>query len=323
MKRRISDLLYKNMVRALSKVLDSGDIPMPDGKEPIAANESADLNIIAFGDPQISFLSPLRSARFYAALKDIKQAKGNFDALILAGDIAEYGAWCEYRMTAHLIEPVAKRFSKILAVTGNHDIRIRNFRKQLERFRDFLGLIENAEKHGEDSYFFTTEIKGYKFIMLGADKNAFEDTYFSEKQLERLDRELDSTGGKPVFVINHQPLKNTNGLPVSWMGKGSWRGSVGAQSDKLKAIFERHEKIIYITGHLHYGISAFNFEDYGSYKALSLPTVGVLNHGKNDKFSQGYVLTVKGNEITAKGRCFCEGRYYGEDTENGYVEINC
>ena len=324
MKKRISDFFYKNMVRALSKVIDGGSIPFPDGSEPIVADDSADLNIIAFGDPQISALSPLRSARFAAAVRDIEQAKGDFDALILAGDIAEYGAWCEYKMTAKLLESVTKRFDKIFIATGNHDIRIRNFKKQLKRFNDFIALLPNGECHGEEKYYFSREIKGYKFIMLGADTNAFEDTYLSDEQLVWLDRELsENDGGKPVFVINHQPLKNTNGLPYTWMGKGDWRGSVGAQSDRLKEIFERHEKIVYITGHLHFGISKYNYEDYGSYKALSLPTVGVLNHGDNDKFSQGYVLTVKGDRITARARAFGEGRYYGEDTENSTVEINC
>lgn len=324
MKKIISDLIYKNMVRALSKTLSKGNIPLPDGKEPIAADDGADLNIIAFGDPQISALSPLRSARVFSAMRDIEQARGSFDALIVAGDIAEYGAWCEYKMMTRLIAPVKDKFSKIFIITGNHDVRIRSFKKQLKKFNRFLGLTDNAQQHGEEKYYFARELKGYKFIVLGADTNAFEDSYISDAQLDWLETELDKNEtGKPVFVINHQPLKNTNGLPDSWLGKGDFRGSVGPQSDRLKEIFERHSGIIYVTGHLHYGVSAYNLEDYGSYKCLSLPTVGVLNHGKNDKLAQGYVLTVRGNTVTARGRCFCEGRYFGDDIENSRIEINC
>ena len=117
MKKRISNLFYKRMVKGLSKVLKSGNIPLPDGKEPIAADSSADLNIIAFGDPQISALSPLRSARVYSAVRDIEQSNGDFDVMIVAGDVAEYGAWCEYKMMAHLLEPVVKRFSKAIQMS--------------------------------------------------------------------------------------------------------------------------------------------------------------------------------------------------------------
>lgn len=324
MKRKLSSFFYKLMVKGLAKALDSDVAPTPKKDDLITADEGAELSFIAFGDPQISALSPLRSARFYSALSDVENSGLNFDALVLAGDITEYGALCEYRMTARLINRVAKQFKKILIVPGNHDVRIRNFKKQLKRFNAFLGHVENAVQCGEDNYFYTGKINGYKFIMLGPDRNAFEASYLSDSQLDRIETELDrNETGKPVFVINHYPLKLTNGLPESWMGKGSWRGSVGAQSDRLKAIFERHGKIVYITGHLHYGISAFNYEDYGSYKCISLPTVGVLNHGLNSKLGQGYVFSVKGNRVTARGRCFCEGSYYESETDNAVVDFEC
>lgn len=324
MNNRVSSFFYKRMIKGLQKVLETGNIPLPDKSEPINAESGADLNFIALGDPQISALSPLRSARVYSAMRDIGHAAGSFDALVIAGDIAEYGARCEYKMMAHLLENVCGKFANIIIVTGNHDVRIRSFEKQVKRFDGFLRSVKNGITHGAEKYWFSYEINGYKFIMLGADSNAFEETYLSDKQLEWLDCELEKCeNGKPVFVINHQPLKNTNGLPDSWLGKGDRRGSAGPQSDRLKAIFEKHCGIVYITGHLHYGISAYNFEDYGSYKCISVPTVGVLNHGKNDKLAQGYVFSVKGNRVTAKGRYFCEGRWYGSDTENSVIDFEC
>ena len=134
MGRKFSDFLYKKMIKGLARVLARDGVPMPKSDTPITADETADLNLIAFGDPQISALSPLRSARVYSAVQDIKNATGHFDALLMLGDITEYGAWCEYRMTARLLEAVEDRFSKMLMLTGNHDIRIRPYKKQLRRF---------------------------------------------------------------------------------------------------------------------------------------------------------------------------------------------
>ncbi len=318
----VSSILYKAMVKALSKVIESGSIPMPDKEEIIERDEDSAFSFIAWGDPQISFISPLRSARVYAACRDIENAKGKFDALFLLGDITEYGAKCEYDMTAYLINGVKDKIGKVFAVSGNHDIRLRNYKKQLGRFNGFLSSLENGVKGSDAHYYHSCELCGYKLIFLGADRACFEGSYISEGQLKWLEKELETAPeGKPVFVFNHQALKNTNGLPMTWLGRGKWRGTVGWDNDKLRGVLEKRENVIFITGHLHYGISQYTYENLGNIKAVSVPTVGVLNHGPFDKLSQGIVFSVYDDRIIGSARVFGEGRYVDKSVSNSSFTI--
>lgn len=312
-----SDKTLNKMRSALSAV----GIPTPSDKDPIVLDESAKLNIIAWGDPQISSVSPLRSSRLSGACRDIANMQGKADVLMLLGDICEFGKEAEFRMTAGIINEVSDKYEHFLAVSGNHDIRLKDYKSQLERFNRFIKSVEGGIAGPDTRYYFSTEINSYKFIMMGSDSAAFESSHISDRQIEWLDTEIASCGGKPVFVLNHQTLKRTNGLPVTWLGKGSWRGSVGRSSDKIKAVFEKHKNVIFITGHLHYGVSQYNFEDYGAYKSLSLPTVGVLNHGNFSKNGQGYIISVYSDRIVMRARVFGDGKYVDKGIPNSYIEF--
>ncbi len=320
----ISELFYSRMEKGLDFLIKSKKVLIPDSTAPVEADGEAKLNMIVWGDPQISSLSPLRSGRMYSACMDIGNSRSSFDALVMLGDITEYGTKCEYKFTQKLLEPIAHKFKNIFAITGNHDIRLRNYKKQVQRFSSFLKGIKNGRTGTGQRYFFSKTVNGYKFIMLGADRAAFEGSYISDEQLDWLDRELSAQkdSGKPVFVFNHQPLKNTNGLPLTFLGKGKWRGTVGNESDKLLKIFNKYDNVIFITGHLHYCTSKYTYEDHGSFKAISVPTVGVINHGDFSKFTQGYVFSVYEDKIIARSRIFGEGKYVGGDIDNAEIEIS-
>ncbi|MBE6828269.1 MAG: metallophosphoesterase [Ruminococcaceae bacterium] len=310
------------MISAMEKVLKGINQPVYGTDAPLSPDSSAELNFIVWGDPQISAVSPLRSARVFNACKDIKNAIGKFDALVMAGDITEYGARCEYNMITYLLNPVADKLSHIFAVSGNHDVRLRNYKKQVRRFSEFLANIKNGVPNSEDKYFFSYMLNGYKFVFLGSDRSTFEAMYLSGAQLQWLDSELkNAPEGKPVFVFNHQPIKRTNGLPVTFLGRGKWRGSVGWESDRLRAVFEKYNNVIYITGHLHYCTSQYTYEDCGAFKAVNVPTVGVINHGSFKNFTQGLVFAVYKDEIRVLSRIFGEGRYSPEEISNSRFTI--
>ncbi len=317
----ISDFMYKRMEKALGKMTAS--LSEHYNSEPIEISPDAKLSFIVWGDPQISALSPLRSYRVFQACRDLKNMKNPVDALVLAGDITEYGAKCEYKMVSELLRPISDRFNNFFAVTGNHDIRLRNYKKQMKNFKSFVNSVSGGYAGEGEHYYYSEYVNGYKFIMLGADRSSFEASYLSESQLEWIDRELseEKDSNQTVFVFNHQPLKRTNGLPVTFLGRGKWRGSVGNESDKLKSIFEKYNNVIYITGHLHYCTSQYTYEDCGAFKAVSLPTIGVINHGSFKSFTQGYVFEVFDRKIKARSRVFGDGKYTSSDISNSSFEI--
>ena len=315
--------MYERLKKALDSTLEKYTIIERSEKTEKIEKTDALLSFIVWGDPQISRLSPLRAARVHYAVEDLKDYDGIFDSLVLVGDLTEYGEKDEYEMLSHLLSPVADKFGSIFAVSGNHDVRLRNHKNQVKRFASFLSGLKNGVPNPEDRYWFSSEIKGYKFIMLGSDSGTLEGEYLSAGQLKWLNSELKNTDkSKPVFVFNHQPVKNTNGLPMTFLGRGKWRGSVGWDSDKLRAVFEKYNNVIFITGHLHYCTSEYTYEDCGSFKAVSAPTVGVINHGPFKSFTQGLIFNVFEDRIEVRSRVFGEGVYAPDTVKNSKFVIN-
>lgn len=314
----ISDLIFKNMVSSFKRTKKG----IPSTEDLIKKDENATLTFAVWGDPQVSFISPLRSARVFSAVEDIKNGD-TLDALVLCGDITEYGAKCEYKMVKRLLDEASNNCEKIFAVPGNHDIRLRNYKKQVKRFTEFVNSLDFGEKDENDTYYYMRDLNGVRFIMMGSDASTFEAAYISDSQLKRLENDIKTAPkGKPVFVFNHQTLKRTNGLPKTFLGKGKWRGSVGLQSNKLKEILSKYPNVYFVTGHLHYCTSEYTFEDYGNFKALSVPTVGVINHGEFKNMTQGYIISVYDDKVVLRSRVFGEGRYTPKEVPNAYIEVS-
>lgn len=287
-------------------------------------DQNANLNLVLWGDPQISCrILPDRAARFEAACENIRTAVGSPDALLLAGDIAEFGMEKDYAIVAKCLRKAAENTPHILCASGNHDVRLRSYQKQLRRFRAFLSDVPHALETGYDHYYAAAEIKGYRFIVMGADRNSFESAWLSKAQLAFVERELAAaeTTGKPAFVLNHQPLKHTNGLPVTWEGRGDWRGQVGLQSDRLREILSSHGTVFYLTGHLHYGVSEYNVESDGNLHMIAAPTVGCVNHGPTAEPAQGFTLAVYDDKVLGTAYNFAAAEPLDESIPNARFEI--
>lgn len=316
----ISNFLYRQMEKSFERVCLNSKANDMKSTAPLQRDENAFLTFAVWGDPQISFVSPLRSARVFKAVEDLKNAD-SLDALVLCGDITEYGAKCEYRFVKKLLECTKDSVKNIYAVPGNHDVRLRNHKKQLKRFQNFVASLPNGDTDFDSTYYYTRDLNGCRFIMMGTDRSTFEAAYISKNQLERLKNDiLSAPGDKPVFVFNHQTLKRTNGLPKTFLGKGKWRGSVGRESEKLKNVLSVRKNVFFITGHLHYCTSEYTYEDCGNFKALSVPTVGVINHGEFKTMTQGYVISVYEDKVVMRSRIFGESRYTGKSVQGAYIE---
>lgn len=313
---------YDLMSQALLKMKNSGELSVPDTSEPIIVDDEALLTFAVFGDPQVSNYMFARQRCFYSAVLDIANMPCPLDALIIAGDIAENGLKCEYLTVSRMLNEISDKVNLFICVTGNHDIRVRPYKRQLSVFRDFMSSVRNGVVPDGKRYYHSTVINGYKFIMLGADIPAFEASFIGKEQLAFIENEISSSEkGKPVFIINHQPLKKHNGLPDTWQAKGDWRGSVGLQSDKLEKMFRRYDNVFYISGHLHWCTNEKSFDDRGAYKCLSAQTVGAGNHGDFGEESQGFIVSVYEDRIIIRARLFGKGKYVDKSLPGAYTEI--
>lgn len=291
----------------------NGGLVAPSTADPIKARDPANVKMVfaTLADPQVSNYMFGRYQSFQEACMDLDNAECEFDAIVGIGDIAENGLLEEYQLVYDEIYDLSDRF---IMGSGNHDIRLRAYSQSYARFTNFVNALNRDESVTENAYAegkfaYSEVVNGYKFIVLGSDKMVFEEAYISPEQLSWLDAELESANGKPVFVINHQPLKLTHNLPTTWgNGTNKEAGSVGDQNDDIKAILAKHaadSTVILITGHLHAGFSQYSYEQIDGFHSFNVPSFSIENKdGEEGGNGAGltYIVEVYDDEVLFRAR---------------------
>lgn len=307
----IQTLFYKLFCLILGLVYSvSGGVVAPSTDDPIDVlnAETVQLTFATVADPQISNYMFDRYRTFEASCMDLHAAEYDFDAVLLLGDIAENGLAEEYQLIYDKLSGLNTRY---ITASGNHDIRLRAYSQSTKRFMEFANALNGDESMTEMHY--SEVINGYKFITLASDKSVFEEAYFSQEQLDRLDSELAAEDGNPTFVLCHQPLKLTHGLPDTWNSPSETAGSVGEQSDELLAIMSKYENVVFITGHLHTGFADFLYEEQNGVHLVNIPSFSIENkEGEYNEAGLGYIAEVYDNEIIFRARDHAKGLWVSE-----------
>lgn len=287
--------------------------PSTDNTVEASKDTGANLTVAVWADPQISNYLAERMPYFDAACEDITNMETNVDALLMAGDISENGLMCEYQ---YIYDKLAgAKVDNYLLSVGNHDVRVKlSYKKTVKTFTSFANMLNsNAGSDLKiDSLHYSHTINGYKFIVLGTDKTEFEESYFSDEQLSWLNDELENAtkNGSPAFVICHQPLKYTHGLPDTWNSPIDSAGSVGKQSDTLYDIMNKYNNVFFITGHLHTGIGQYTYEKLGKINSVNLPSLTIDNKdGDCNENGIGFIMEVYSNHVLFRARNFAKGEY--------------
>ena len=298
-----------------------GVLPQPSTDDVIKVNEDANMTAVLWGDPQLSDYMADRHQYTKNAAIDLSNAEGVFDALVIAGDIAENAKGAEYQLVLDYLSVSKDNVANHIFTVGNHDVRLRAYSQVVATFSEFclaadekLDLSELAYKDGKLSYSY--DVNGYTFVVLGTDKSVFEESYFSDECLAWFDGELAkaTADGKPVFVILHQPLKDTHQVWDAWNSADDTAGTVGAQSDALQAIMNKYNNVFLITGHLHMGFSkVWSIHAIDNFTGVNLPGIGPNNaDGEYNESGTGYIMEVYDDKVVFVARDFNLGKYLPE-----------
>ena len=263
--------------------------------------ENCTMSFVAFADTHLRDTA-FQPHLFANGLADIDNAETPFDALVIAGDISEFGDAPSYEVTWEALENSEIGKKAVLLATGNHDIRLA-YEYQTELIMDKAGEYLGMEI---DKPYYSYEVKGYKFIVMGSDEWQFEKARISDEQLAFIDAELTEANGEPAFVICHQPLANTHGLPEVWKN-----GDLGEDSEAVKAVLMKHENVFYINGHLHDGVYEKSLEVFDAEKgvySINLPAFGKDNdYGKFTQIGLGTYVEVYEDSVVFTARDFARG----------------
>lgn len=308
---------YKMLVAFISLVYTFTAYVAPPVNDPIQGCEDngANMTVVAWADPQFSNYMSKRFQPFDAACEDLSNAGEGVDALLIAGDIAENGLACEYEYISEKLA-TANVNGAIFAI-GNHDTRLRSYKQVVTRFTNFMNELNYTygSDFTTDSLSYTYDVNGYKFIILGTDSAEFEESYISAEQLSWLDSELAAAtaNGMPAFVVCHQSLKDTHGLPDTWNSPDDRAGTIGEQSDEIKAILNKYENVIMISGHLHTGIGQYTYQKIDNFHSINLPSTTIVNKdGDYNNAGIGFMIEAYDNHVLFRARDFAQGKYIPE-----------
>lgn len=275
----------------------------PSTDEPIRFSNSDKVNLsFALVSDTHLLGESVTEFRFESLFKDLSNSEESFNAVVIAGDLVELGLGCEYENFFKVLDGQTVTKNLIIA-TGNHDVRYaykKNKALIMNKVEEYLGIDTKGES------FYSYDVNGYTFIVMGTEKQVFERAYISDKQLAFVDSELQraTAEGKPAFVVCHQPLANTHGLPEEWK-----TGDLGEQSQQLRDILVKYKNIFFINGHLHDGMYDRSVEKLAdSVYSINLPTYGKSNDYGVEEKGTGYYVEVYDNQVIFTGRNFLEGR---------------
>lgn len=299
-------------------------IPYAGIELPVMETQSEDciMNLTMISDTHLEANGIFRFGFLKQGFRRIEKAKSPVDAIIIDGDITNYADEETLAQYYDFIKEYAP--APVITVAGNHDIGHAGDRdvtdiSREEALANFIKYRNDYLGTDYDVNYYSTEVNGYKFIILGdevVDGGHWDAISMTDEQLEFLDRELaeGTAEGKPVFVLCHWPIDDINGENTIWDSSG-----IEADEYPVQAIMEKYDNVFYISGHMHAGIKSTLVEEkYGLTNAeqvngvtyINLPTYGILNMFGLTHSGTGGQLEVYSDRVVFRPMNYLTGNWY-------------
>ncbi len=304
---------YRNQFKAMASDYDVPFELSKDSPIEFIDNDNVKLTFANIADTHLidNESATINLGNFF---KDISNAKGKFDAVLIAGDLSEYGKIAEYNRFFNVFDLYKNKF-KLFITMGNHDVRFlfpRNQKIIMDKVNEYLGINTNGKSY------YSYDVNGYTFIVIGTEKRVLEKAHITQAQIDFLDKELAraTKDGKPAFVMCHQAFGFTHGLPEVWK-----TGDMGEQNDDVRAVMEKYKNVFFINGHLHGGIFEKTLEILNKDNnviSLSIPCYRKENNFGIRDCGVGYYCEVYENKVLFTARNFVKG----EKVEGEYTKFS-
>ena len=188
------------------------------------------------------------------------------DALLLAGDVTNDGTKSEFEKLDKTLEKSVRKDTRLLVIGAqNHD----GYHMSRPKERAQISAITG---NGAD---FNVVIKGYHFI--GLSVSAKFPAHYDKSQLKWLGEQLDSATAeepdKPVFVMQHEHVKNTV------YGSSSFERWCVPHFNK---IFKNYPQVVDFSGHSHYPLNHPNSVWQGEFTAVGTGAVKSTDYTVED-----------------------------------------
>ena len=300
----------------------------------VAKEDDCLFNMEIISDIHIEANWPFRTGFLKQALRSFKNAKTPVDALVVPGDLTNYGDEASLAKFYNTIKEYSP--CPVVAVAGNHDIGHVGDRNKTDITRDearqnVIDYYNDYSGQNTENNYYAIEINGYKFITFGDEVNGYEikdgekvpheggkwdGITMTEEELEFIDNELKNRedDSKPCFVVSHWALDGMNGEDMIWDGSGIDREQYDVQS-----ILEKYKNVYYISGHMHGGVRAkavgekYNIpmaQKVNGVTYISLPSFGIVNMYGLTYSGTGAQLEVYEDKVLFRPKNYLTGTWY-------------
>ncbi|MFE5323297.1 metallophosphoesterase family protein [Paenibacillus sp. NPDC056579] len=264
-------------------------------------------------DLHISVSESSMTDRLHMALKDISAWNGPLDAIVLGGDLTDFGRESDYKLLNSILNQY--QLPKLYANMGNHDYydiwldREGQFSTETmpngktdsmarERFQSFIGY---ADKPYTDVW-----VNGVHLILVSQEcyvqekADVGEGAWYSDEQLNWLRETMKAhEDGKPAIVFIHQPLPEP--------------GTDGGTHRLIRAIAFReilapYPNVFVLSGHTHRNfLSEDHYNKQNTFHWFNNASVGrtrAAQLGQNSVDVQGLFVEVYGHQVVLRAREF-------------------
>ena len=238
--------------------------------------------------------SGIKNAEKFRKLADVayelseKDKYKALDAVLVAGDFTDGGRAEEYEIYRDLTTQSIREGTELLTVMGNHEhIDYRDTatpEKAIEVFKEYVS----------DEVDFHRVINGYHFIGVSYDASGKEQFKTKLEWLKaELDKAVEDTGEKPIFVVQHPHPALTVYGSVSW-----------ANMD-IRRFLKDYPQVVDFSGHSHYAANDPRSIHQSTFTAIGCGGVtgamGNLSYISGDAYGDGESGTFWFVEVDEKG----------------------
>ncbi|MFD0698534.1 metallophosphoesterase family protein [Paenibacillus sp. GCM10027628] len=292
--------------------------------QPSASHISDDevlMSMYIFSDLHIS-RDPQTPRKMKQALDDLTSRENPVDALIITGDLTDTGTVSDYSLLSSILGKY--KLPPIGANMGNHEYYTiwidahGNWKKSAmpngktnEISRQlFLDFMKYKKPYNEMT------IQGYTVLLLSQETYVLEHpevgegAWYSDEQMDWLEKRLSvvSKGGKPVFVMIHQPLP-----PVGEDGGSHFL----IRAKRFRKILEPYSNVFVFCGHRHQdftnGTEHYVKETFHLFHNSSVTRPLDRNYNEIWKdHAQGIYLQVYRDKVVVRGREFSKKSFIRE-----------
>ena len=305
-------------------------------------NETYDLALALISDIHIGQVGDAYAQNLSRVFDDFSSIP-NLKGLVIPGDFADNSTSAAVEAAFDSLDSLLKdqKTLQVFAAYGNHEVRYISEQECFntgavqfwEELQSYIDRSSNATLDSVCNFSYAMTFEGYHFLILNTDNPgqygnvATSDDpnadpirrgmYFEEKTLRWIEKLLYyyDQDENPVFVIGHFPFADS--VPFSGYSTDPLKdNSIGDQGAEIANIFGRHDKLIYICGHLHSGLGVstpvtVKSNNGGAFTQINLPSLKASPRGYMGSAASWYLFASE-NEILLRARDFEQGDWLTE-----------